>query len=179
MIEPNRPIKRCRTVLALTDEDLEHHLGIDPRNVTDDQFRAIAKALEEYYNEFLEEAGYGFGNVLNEVVVDPNGSFDRYFQEATPIDQPWELANPAPQEPICWKNEVWLDPPNIFYLETYDVQSDDNKGKTGYLGIHLIDGAYVFHNQIQHDVKFDTFDGQNALLVWNEAEQEDPKEKLS
>lgn len=168
MTKEQKPLNRVVPIVVLSDQDLEECCGIDPRQLNDDQFCAIAEALKVFYEEELCSVGKEFKANLEHVFTDPEGDYSViYAGKELPED-----LEPAPPETIQWRADIWLEMPVNFCLPT-----SLHKTSSEYIELTFCNGVWVSHSDIEHYIKFDVFEKEKRLLLYN-GNLEEPIELL-
>lgn len=141
-----QPANRVANIINISDKDLEYYGDVDPRALDNNQFNLIASLVRKYYNmaELKQEAiKYAFDHLPTP-------------KESLPL---------APLTNIEWQCELIVNLPQHFACPTFCEGT-----LSGYLQVCFTNGAWVWHTATDHNVKFDTYDNTNQIVITNVSE---------
>lgn len=158
------PKKRITPILCLTDQDL-FDAGIDPASLTDKQFLEIAEGLKYRYEEEMprEEPVDFFQNNVRSVI---NNNYGRVYPYCPSGDYRYLETGDMPY--FSDQEEVWLGMPFMFSIPTKEETEDGITTESGFLTVSRTNGAWVWHSDIIHYPKFDTWQGERVLKIFVE-----------
>lgn len=136
-----QPANRVANIINISDKDLEYYGDIDPRVLDDSQFKLIATYVRKYYH---------LAELHSEAI--------KYALDKLPI--PRDSLPLGPLTTIDWQCELLVDLPQHFACPTYSESI-----LTGYLQVCFTNGAWVWHTATDHNIKFDTFNNINSILI--------------